>query len=175
MKELLVVVDYQKDFVDGTLGFDGAEKLDERICKKISEYRARSAVIAFTYDTHTPDYLGTQEGKHLPVVHCVEGSDGWQLYGKVAAEKREGDPCFYKPSFGSLKLADYARQEGFERVELCGLVSNICVLSNAVILKAALPEAAVVVDAACTSSFDLPLHEKALDVLAGVQVEVIGR
>lgn len=175
MKELLVVVDYQNDFVSGALGFDGAEKLAGAICEKIADYRGRGQTVAFTFDTHDSGYLQTQEGKHLPVLHCVRGTDGWQLHADIAALQEANDPCFYKPSFGSMELAEYARDGGFDAVELCGLVSNICVLSNAVLMKAALPEAVVTVDARATAAGDTAIHEKALDVLAGVQVCVIGR
>lgn len=175
MKALLVVVDYQKDFVNGALGFDGAQLLDDRICAKIEDYTGAGADIVFTLDTHGDDYLETREGKNLPVPHCIKGSDGWQLYGKTAAHRTAGSICFEKPCFGSMELAKFAQNGGYELVELCGLVSSICVLSNAVLIKAALPQARVIVDARCTAGADQAAHEKALDVLEGVQVEVIGR
>lgn len=184
MSRLLIVVDYQNDFVDGALGFAGAELLDSRIVAKIREYRASGDAVAFTFDTHPDSYLQTQEGRNLPVEHCIKGTQGWELYGGVALERREGDPVFEKPTFGSADLFQYLLaaqsqaqpgEPAFSSIELVGLVSNICVLSNAVVAKTACPEAEVVVDAACTASFDPKLNEEVLDVLEGIQVKVLNR
>ena len=144
MKKLLVVVDYQKDFVDGALGFSGAELLEGPICEKIAACRAQGGEVAFTFDTHGDNYLSTQEGRKLPIVHCIDGTDGWKLYGAVAHCQKPGDRVFKKPAFGSAELFDYLRAGQYDEVELCGLVSNICVISNAALAKAALPEARVV-------------------------------
>ena len=175
MNRLLIVVDYQNDFVDGSLGFPGAEKLAGPIAERIREYRANGDDVIFTFDTHNPDYLETQEGRKLPVPHCVRDTDGWELYGAVAEAVQDGDKSFCKPTFPSLELGKWLEGRTYDRVELCGLVSNICVLSNAVIAKAALPEAEIVVDANLTASGDPILHEKALDVLEGIQVTVLNR
>ena len=177
MKKLLIVVDYQNDFVDGSLGFPGAELLEEPIAAKIEEYRSAADVIAFTFDTHRCDYLETQEGRNLPVEHCIEGAPGHALYGRIAELIRPTDEVFEKPSFGSADLFEWLRaaQPPFKSIELVGLVSNICVISNAVLAKAACPEVPVIVDAACTASFDDSLNEKALDVLEGLQVQVTNR
>ncbi|MBC8570879.1 cysteine hydrolase family protein [Zongyangia hominis] len=175
MKKALIVVDYQNDFVTGSLGFSGAEKLEGPICEKIEQYRGEGGDVIFTFDTHGEDYSVTQEGRKLPVPHCLKGSDGWELFGRVAACREAGDRSFDKATFGSLELAEYVRGKGYDRIELCGLVSNICVLSNAVLCKAALPEADIVVDARCTASGNGELHQKTLDVLEGVQVTVLGR
>ena len=101
MKRLLIVVDYQKDFVDGALGFPGAEALDGPIAEKIAAYRAAGDDVAFTLDTHGPGYAGTQEGKKLPVPHCIKGEPGWRLYGRTAGLLQSGDPVFEKPAFHS--------------------------------------------------------------------------
>ena len=175
MSKLLVVVDYQNDFVNGSLGFPGAEALEEPICRKIEEYKARGDDVAFTFDTHGEDYLETQEGKNLPVTHCVRGMPGWELYGRVADYCDALTPCFHKPAFGSMALAYYAKTQGYEEVELCGLVSNICVISNAVLVKAALPEARVSVDARCTACADPAMNESAPAVLGGPPVAVTTR
>ena len=163
MKRLLIVVDYQNDFVDGSLGFPGAELLEEPIAAKIEEYRSAADVIAFTFDTHRCD--------------CIEGAPGHALYGRIAELIRPTDEVFEKPSFGSADLFEWLRaaQPPFKSIELVGLVSNICVISNAVLAKAACPEVPVIVDAACTASFDDSLNEKALDVLEGLQVQVTNR
>lgn len=186
MKRLLIVIDYQNDFVDGSLGFEGAELLDERIARKIDEYHENGDYVFYTMDSHSSNYLSTQEGRMLPVEHCIEGTHGWELYGNTGRAMLDRDKMFRKPSFGSAKLFEClnraqatAVQAGLDRpytsIELVGLVSNICVLSNAIIAKTACPDVPVIVDASCTASFDAKLHEEALDVLEGVQVKVINR
>ena len=177
MSRYLFVIDYQNDFVDGALGFPGAEKLDERIAAKVRSYG--KGHVLFTRDTHFEDYLQTREGRNLPVLHCVKGSHGWQVYGETARALAEVEaPGIDKLVFG-MDITDPATAavlpEQAEEIELVGLVSNICVVSNAVVLQSKYPEATIVVDAACTDSFDPSLHEKVLDVLEGFQVKVINR
>ncbi|HEY8444648.1 MAG TPA: isochorismatase family cysteine hydrolase [Bacilli bacterium] len=166
--KLLIIVDYQKDFVDGALGFEKAKLLEERIYQKALNYDN----IIFTLDTHDDNYLNTQEGKNLSIVHCIRDSEGWQLYGKIKDLK---GTKVIKNTFGSSELLSLLKESNFQEIELVGLVSNICVLANAVIAKTALPEAKIIVDAKCTASFDEDLHEKALDVMAGLQIEIINR
>lgn len=173
MKKALIVVDFQNDFVAGSLGFGKAAELEPVICEKITRFREDGGDIIFTFDTHQGDYLSTQEGQKLPIPHCLEGSYGWQLYGKVAALDLPGDKKIKKETFGSLDLAAHCKERGYDFIELAGLVSNICVLSNAVILKAALPEARVVVDSSATACADDSLTEKALAVMASLQIEII--
>lgn len=175
MKKLLIVVDFQNDFVNGALGFAGAENLDEIIAEKIKQYRKNKWDVAFTLDTHSEDYLSTQEGKNLPVKHCIKGTFGHELYGKCAESVLNTDRLFYKPGFGSSELLEYLKNSEYEEVELAGLVSNICILSNAVIAKTALPEALITVDAKATDSFNKDLNEKALDIMEGIQIKVINR
>ena len=177
MERYLFVIDYQKDFVDGALGFPGAEKLDEKIAAKVREYG--KGRVFFTRDTHFENYLETREGKNLPVVHCIKGSEGWQVYGETARALAEVEaPGIDKLVFG-MDVTDPATAnllpETADEIELVGLVSNICVVSNAVVLQSKYPEATIIVDAACTDSFDKSLHEKVLDVLSGFQVKVLGR
>ncbi len=175
MKKVLVVVDYQKDFVSGSLGFHKAAGLEKAILHKIEQYKKNGDAVVFTFDTHYDNYLETREGKNLPVPHCIKNSDGWNLYGGVAGHCDETTRTFEKPAFGSMELAGYLAEEGYGLVELVGVVSNICVISNAVLAKAALPEAEIIVDAACTASNDESLNEKALDVMSGMQIKVINR
>ena len=177
MGRYLFVIDYQKDFVDGALGFPGAEKLDEAIAAKVRQYGPGR--VLFTRDTHFENYPETREGRNLPVVHCVKGSDGWQVYGETAKALEEvGAKAIDKLVFG-MDVTDPATAavlpESADEIELVGLVSNICVVSNAVVLQSKYPEATIIVDASCTDSFDKALHEKVLDVLAGFQVKVTGR
>ena len=177
MEKYLFVIDYQKDFVDGALGFPGAEKLDAAIAAKVRVYG--KGRVYFTRDTHFENYLHTREGRNLPVTHCVKGTDGWQVYGDTANALAEVEaPAIDKLVFG-MDISDPAiaavLPETADEIELVGLVSNICVVSNAVVLQSKYPEATIIVDASCTDSFDKALHEKVLDVLAGFQVRVINR
>ena len=177
MNRYLFVIDYQNDFVDGALGFPGAEKLDEKIAAKVRQYG--KGHVLFTRDTHFENYLDTREGKNLPVVHCIRGTQGWEVYGETARALEEVEaPGIDKLVFG-MDVTDPATAavlpQQADEIELVGLVSNICVVSNAVVLQSKYPEATIVVDAACTDSFDKGLHEKVLDVLSGFQVTVINR
>ena len=174
MRRLLIVVDMQKDFIDGALGFEGADKIIPGIIGRINEYKAAGDEVVYTLDTHTEDYMNTQEGKNLPVIHCVKGSDGHKLADELS-EVLSDCKCFEKPTFGSMELASYISGNASELsgIEVCGLVSNICVLSNAVIAKAAAPEAPVIVDSSLTDSFDKELNKETFDVLRGIQVKVI--
>ena len=177
MGNYLFVIDYQNDFVDGALGFPGAEALDEKIAAKVRAYGPGK--VLFTRDTHFENYLQTREGKNLPVVHCVKDTFGWQVYGQTAKALEEvGAPGIDKLVFGMDVTAPATAAvlpKQADRIELVGLVSNICVVSNAVVLQSRYPEATIVVDAACTDSFDKTLHAKVLDVLEGFQVQVINR
>ena len=176
MSQLLLVIDYQRDFVDGALGFPGAELLDKPIAEKISAYRAAGDDVAFTLDTHGPDYLDTQEGRNLPILHCLHGSPGWELYGRTgAALDRTRDRIFCKPAFPALELGAWLKGQDYRRIEVVGLVSYLCVLSNAIMAKAALPEAEIVVDAACTGGPDPILHQKCLDLMQALQISVVHR
>lgn len=183
MKKLLVVVDYQKDFVDGSLGFPGAQAIEEPIMCKIEEYRSAGDTIVFTFDAHEKDYLSTQEGKNLPIPHCMQGEEGYELYGRVAEMRKTTDLSFDKSTFGSLELSDWLREcceqasdkRPFESIEIVGLVLNICILFTAVLAKAACPEVPIIVDAACTDAPTEQLRDATFDVLEGVQVSITNR
>lgn len=172
MKKLLIVVDFQNDFVSGALGFPGAEKLDDIICNKISDYKMHGYDVIYTFDTHKEDYMDTIEGHKLPIVHCVKGTVGHKLYGKVGSMFNEDDVYFEKETFPSLELANYLKDKDYREVELCGLVSNICVLSNVVMVKSALPNAVITVDRKATASFDNELNDVTFKVLNGIHIEV---
>ena len=173
MKRLLVVVDYQNDFVDGALGFKDADKIAPAIVKLIKEFRANKDEVVFTYDTHDADYLNTVEGKNLPVPHCLKGSDGWALHPLIAPLVKDS-VCFEKPSFGSKDLGKFIEKNIYDEIYLCGLVSDICVFSNAIIAKSfASPYAQIKVVRNATSSFDLDMQEKSFDVLKHLHIEII--
>lgn len=177
MERYLFVIDYQKDFVDGALGFPGAEKLDAGIAAKIRAYG--KGHVLFTRDTHFENYLSTREGRALPVIHCLKGSEGWQVYGETAKALEEVEAKAIDKLVFGMDVTDPATAavlpERAEEIELVGLVSNICVVSNAVVLQSRYPEATITVDASLTDSLNKDLHEKVLDVLGGFQVRVVNR
>lgn len=168
--KLLIIVDFQNDFVDGALGFSKAKELDQKIVEKIKEYDD----IIFTLDTHDENYLETYEGKHLPIKHCIKNTFGHEVYGKTKNYLSKALKVFEKPTFPSLELANYLKTKNYDEVEVCGLVSNICVLSNVIMVKAALPNVKIIVDKNLTSSFDEDLNNKTFDILKGIHVEVRG-
>lgn len=172
MKELLVVVDMQTDFVDGALGTGEAQSIVENVVSKVKSAKECGKDIIFTMDTHQENYLDTQEGKHLPIVHCVKGSKGWGIVPQLQ-ELTQGCKIIEKPSFGSIELAHSVSKEQYERIELIGLCTDICVISNAMILKASLPEAKIFVDAKCCAGVSQESHQNALEAMKMCQIEVI--
>jgi len=170
MKRLLIVVDMQNDFITGALGSLQAEKIVPNVKAKIKEYKQSGGSIVFTRDTHHDNYLSTQEGKYLPVIHCIEGTAGHMIAKGLDVE---GCEVFDKPTFGSLELAMQVKAGDFDEVELCGLCSDICVVSNALILKAQLPETRVIVDALCCAGVTEESHHAALLTMKMCQVNVI--
>ena len=175
MKKLLVVVDYQNDFVDGALGFEGAEKIEDRIFQLIEYFEKNEDYICFTLDTHERDYLRTTEGQNLPVEHCIRGTHGWQLVDRIK-DYYTKYPHFEKHTFGSLDLGNYIRGISplINEVYVVGLVSNICVISNAIIAKAALDKnGRVYVIKDATDSFDKEMQQKGFDILENLHIKVI--
>ncbi len=173
MKKFLVVVDMQKDFVDGALGTKEAVAVVPAVCAKI---RAFDGTIFATLDTHFADYMDTAEGRKLPVPHCVKDTDGWKLNEDVAAALEEkGYTAVEKRTFGSVDLprliAQAADGEPFS-AELVGLCTDICVVSNALLLKAHFPEAPIAVDASCCAGVTPALHAAALETMRSCQIDV---
>ncbi|MCL2756899.1 MAG: cysteine hydrolase [Coriobacteriia bacterium] len=210
MKKLLIVVDMQNDFITGTLGSPQAQSIVPLVKAKIEQYRQNGDAVLFTRDTHQDNYLETQEGRYLPVVHCIEGTEGHaiaeglltagldtnglltagldikglDIKGLVTAgldtnglsangSLTNGDEVFDKPTFGSLELASLVAKGGFDEIELCGLCTDICVVSNALILKAQLPEIKVTVDARCCAGVSDESHNAALLTMKACQVDII--
>lgn len=166
LKKILVVIDMQNDFVTGALGSAQAESILPAVAEKI---RSFSGEVVFTRDTHGENYLSTQEGKKLPVPHCKKGSEGWMLAPEIAA-LAQGRKIFDKPTFGSPALMEYLQKEKPDVVELIGVCTDICVISNAVMAKAFLPEAEISVDAACCAGVTEQSHQTALDAMAACQI-----
>lgn len=159
MNKLLVVVDYQQDFVSGALGFAGAQALEQPILCRVQKTLAEGGKVLFTRDTHTADYLSTREGAFLPVPHCIEGTPGWHLEGELAAYEQgvPGTALLDKPTFGAANIADAVRELcGGEpdEIELCGVVTSICVVSNAVLLHSSFLNARITLLASLSAAPD---------------------
>ncbi len=169
----LIVVDMQNDFVSGSLGSAEAQKIVPGVARKIEEYRKAGAPVFFTLDTHEEDYLLTQEGKNLPVKHCLKGTDGWQLSPEVREAAGNAPVCFEKNTFGSEALTRKLVSEKPEEIELVGLCTDICVISNALLIKAFLPETVIRVDASCCAGVTPESHENALKAMKMCQITVI--
>ncbi len=168
--KLLIVVDMQKDFIDGALGTEEAKKIVPLVKEKINSYLSTGDKVIYTRDAHTQDYMNTQEGRNLPVLHCVQGTEGWKIAKEVFIE---GSYVIDKPAFGSIELAEYvSHQKNLEEVELIGLCTDICVISNALILKAKLPEMIVAVDASCCAGVTVESHENALRAMKMCQIKI---
>ena len=170
MDKYLIVVDMQKDFVDGALGTAEAVAIVPKVAEKLRTWTGR---VIFTQDTHTADYLGTQEGRNLPVEHCIRGTEGWRIVPELRAFAEKAE-VFEKPSFGSLDLAQTLRDRKDEiaEIELVGLCTDICVVSNALLIKANLPEAPLSVDSACCAGVTPEKHAAALETMRSCQIRV---
>ena len=169
MKRLLVVVDMQNDFIDGALGTKEAQAIVPAVVKKAEAYAAAGDEVVFTLDTHFDGYLDTAEGRKLPVPHCIKGTAGWELCDPLKAfEGRR----FEKHTFGSDSLSEYVRGGDYRSVELVGLCTDICVVSNALLIKAFLPETPVFVDSACAAGVTRERHEAALETMRSCQIVV---
>ena len=173
MRKLLIVVDMQNDFIDAALGTQEAVAIVEKVKEKIRSYPV-SDVYA-TMDTHQVNYMDTQEGKYLPVPHCIRGSQGWAIRSDIA-ELLDGAKIFEKPTFGSVEMAreiqELSRTQELE-LELVGLCTDICVVSNALLLKAMMPEVKITVDAACCAGVTPEKHLAALETMRSCQVQVV--
>lgn len=168
--KILIVIDMQNDFIDGALGTPEAVEIVPAVAEKIRQYREAGNLVVFTRDTHGEDYLDTQEGQNLPVIHCVEGTSGWEISPQLPVENAR---IINKPSFGSLELADYvASFEQIDSIELVGLCTDICVISNALILRAAFPDAKITVAAHCCAGVTEETHRAALAAMKCCQIDV---
>ena len=175
MKKILVVIDMQNDFIDGALGTPEAVAIVENVKAKILSY-PRENVFA-TRDTHHQYYMDTQEGRNLPVPHCIRGTDGWQIRPEIA-ELIFPDHIIDKPTFGSTQLAKLMevlerREEDGIEIELVGLCTDICVVSNALLLKASMPETPISCDASCCAGVTPAKHEAALETMRSCQIRII--
>ena len=180
-QKILIAVDLQNDFINGALGTKEAEAIIPAVCKKINEARAENALIFATKDTHAPNYLETREGRFLPVPHCIKGTDGWQINAMVAESLGDAAKIIEKYSFGTMLLPDAIAEElqikGISpkdaEIELIGLCTDICVITNALILKARFPETDIKTDAACCAGVTPEKHLAALETMRSCQIEIL--
>lgn len=170
MKKLLIVIDMQNDFITGALGTPEAQQILPLVKEKIEAYKKNGTAILFTRDTHYDNYSETQEGKNLPIPHCIAGTKGHLIADELLTDHCE---VFDKPSFGSIELADRVSEGHYDEVELCGVCTDICVVSNALILKAKLPEIKVSVDPKCCAGVTPESHNAALLTMKMCQVHVL--
>lgn len=169
-KKLLVVVDMQNDFIGGVLGTKEAQNILPAVRARIADARKEGEAVVFTRDTHGDDYLSSQEGKNLPVPHCIAGTAGHEIAAGLCLA---GERVFDKPAFGSIGLAAYVKEGGFTAVELVGVCTDICVISNALLIKAFCPEAEVCVRAGCCAGVTPQSHQTALDAMRACQVKIL--
>ena len=173
MKKLLIVVDMQKDFVDGALGTKEAIAIVPKVVEKIRNFKGE---IIVTYDTHYDNYMDTREGKNLPIPHCIRDTDGWQLDSTVkAALKGKEYSEIQKPTFGSIELPEIIKSKTDDEefsIELVGLCTDICVISNALLLKANFPEIEISVDPECCAGVTPESHTAALETMRMCQINI---
>ncbi|MBQ8619114.1 MAG: cysteine hydrolase [Clostridia bacterium] len=172
-RKLLVVVDMQNDFIDGALGTTEAQKIVEPVCRKMAEWNGD---LFITKDTHEDNYLETAEGKMLPIPHCIRGTDGHRVNSKVSAAYNKFGGfkvVFNKPTFGSVELAKHLAMSDYSEVTFIGLCTDICLLSNAIMARAALPEATIIVDAGCCAGVTPESHNRALDAMKACNITII--
>ena len=175
-KKILLVIDVQNDFVDGALGTKEAQAMLPALLEKV---RTFDGDVIYTKDTHPENYLETQEGKNLPVPHCIKGTKGWELVPALAElQQQHGSKVYEKPTFGSVMLAHELHQRDtageIASIELVGLCTDICVISNALLLKAAMPELPITVDPACCAGVTPEKHAAALEVMKSCQIGMEG-
>ena len=166
MKKALIVVDMQNDFIDMALGTPEAVAIVPNVKEKIDSYIAKGDTVIFTRDTHSEDYLQTTEGKKLPVEHCIKGTKGWEIADGLYVE---GCKIIEKPNFGWPNW----KEEALEEVEIIGLCTDICVVSNALIIKATFPDAVAKVDSSCCAGVTVATHEAALKTMAMCQIDIL--
>lgn len=180
MEDILIVIDMQNDFITGSLGSEDAQKIVPNVVEKIKKYEKAESMIILTQDTHYDNYLSTFEGRKLPIKHCIANTDGWQIEDKIYDEINmyKNKINILKHNFGSLELINYLKkiindeeQKDFN-IEIIGLCLNVCVISNAVLLKAAFPETNLFVNLNCTAATDDRMFQSTVDILDSLQIGV---
>lgn len=174
MKKALVVVDMQNDFITGVLGNEACRAVVPRVVERVQEAVNDRTDLIFSQDTHQENYLSTQEGRKLPVFHCIQDTDGWKIIPELAETAEKKGILFRKETFGSRDIAEYIRAHGYEEVELIGVCTDICVISNAMTIKAFAPEAEISVNAACCAGVTPQSHQTAIEAIRACQINITG-
>ncbi len=179
MEKLLLVVDYQTDFVEGSLGCEQCRVIENAVYNKIKSALDQNISVIFTMDTHRDEtYMLSREGRNLPIPHCLVNSDGWHLYGKTREFEDRGKyphlVFLNKGNFGSRDIIGLQGNE-FDEIEIIGIITNMCVISNAILMQTRYPNANITIDASCCASFDEKLHNEALDVMQSLHMNISGR
>ena len=169
--KMLIVIDCQNDFIDGALGTKEAQAIVPNVKKKIEEYKTRKDKVIFTRDTHHENYLETSEGKKLPIKHCIKNTHGWQISDQLDTD---GCEIIDKNTFGYTQWYMYGIGHYIDKIEIVGLDTDVCVVSNALILKATFPEVDIVVDASCCAGVTPESHKRALEAMKMCQIDIIG-
>jgi nicotinamidase-related amidase len=170
--KILVVVDMQNDFIYGSLGSLLTQNVVDNVVAKVAEYKANGDIIIFTRDTHYEDYLETPEGKKLPVKHCIRGTEGWEIIPELNPNELSAKWAIVdKPIFGSIDLMDYFDDN--DEIEFCGVCTDICVVSNALMAKSFYPNAKISVDPKCCAGTSINNHLSAIDVMRSCQIDII--
>lgn len=171
-KRVLAVIDMQNDFIDGALGTKEAEAIVGKVAAQIRDFDGE---VVYTRDTHYENYLSTQEGIKLPVKHCIHETEGWRIREELRKLQGDDTKIFDKTTFGSVELAQYLKKmEDLQSVTLVGLCTDICVISNALVIKAFLPEVTIQVNADCCAGVTPKSHRNALEAMKMCQVEIVG-
>ena len=175
--KILIVVDMQNDFVSGSLGTSEARSIVPKVTEKIETHLKNKNMVVFTRDTHDSNYLETFEGENLPVEHCIENTHGWEIVDELKDFVKKAEVVINKPTFGSFKLLEFLekliKKRDIKKIELCGLCTDICVVTNALLLRTKFPELPIVIDASCCAGVTEESHEYALKTMEACQIGVI--
>lgn len=177
MKKILIVVDMQNDFIDGAIGTKEAQEIIDNVVAKIKNYHANNNDVFYTIDSHNSTYMQTREGKYLPVPHCIIGTNGVKLTPKVRELCQDESKVFYKNTFGTVELSQTLQRLVTDskntQIEIVGVATDICVITNALLIKTFLPELDVIVDSKCCAGVTPQKHENALDIMRSNQIIVL--
>lgn len=173
MKKALVVIDMQNDFITGVLGNEECRTVVPQVVKRVQEATADGIDIIFSQDTHQENYLSTQEGRKLPVPHCIQNTEGWKIIPELAETAVQKGIVFTKETFGSSAIAEYIKEQHYDEVELIGVCTDICVISNAMVIKAFVPEAEIAVNESCCAGVTPQSHQTAIEAMKACQINIL--
>ncbi|MBM0636526.1 cysteine hydrolase family protein [Campylobacter sp. VicNov18] len=173
MKKAFVLIDYQNDFIDGSLGFEKALKIKKNILETLKDIDFNTTHLLFTFDTHDENYLQTKEGLNLPIKHCIKGSFGWYMPKDFEPFLQKAYRIFLKDTFGSLELANFIHKSSYEEIHFAGLVSHICVFCNIILAFSAKPNSRIILHQNLSASFDEKLEKSAFDILRTYGIEIL--